>query len=92
MKGNPLTLIGPQLQPGDHAPDFSVVDGSLSPVDLEKTGHNVRIISVVPSLDTPVTSGDLAFHYHSGGHMAVPADWKAFLDFTDAHFEAAKKR
>ena len=54
MKGNPLTLIGPQLQPGDHAPDFSVVDGSLSPVDLEKTGHNVRIISVVPSLDTPV--------------------------------------
>src|SRR6202142_4163535 len=54
MKGNPLTLIGPQLQAGDHAPDFSVVDGSLSPVDLEKTGHNVRIISVVPSLDTPV--------------------------------------
>src|SRR5450755_2026518 len=54
MKGNPLTLIGPELQAGDHAPDFSVVDGSLSPVDLEKTGHNVRIISVVPSLDTPV--------------------------------------
>ncbi len=54
MKGNPLTLIGPELQAGDHAPDFSVVDGTLSPVDLEKTGHNVRIISVVPSLDTPV--------------------------------------
>ena len=54
MKGNPLTLIGPQLQAGDHAPDFEVVDGTLSPVNLEKTGHNVRIISVVPSLDTPV--------------------------------------
>jgi len=54
MKGNPLTLIGPELQAGDHAPDFSVVDGTLSPVNLEKTGHNVRIISVVPSLDTPV--------------------------------------
>lgn len=54
MRGNPLTLIGPELQAGDHAPDFSVVDGTLSPVDLEKTGHNVRIISVVPSLDTPV--------------------------------------
>jgi thiol peroxidase len=49
MKGNPLTLIGPELQPGDHAPDFSVVDGNL-----EKTGNHVRIISVVPSLDTPV--------------------------------------
>jgi thiol peroxidase len=54
MRGNPLTLIGPELQAGDHAPDFSVVDGTLSPVDLEKTGHNVRIVSVVPSLDTPV--------------------------------------
>ena len=54
MKGNPLTLIGPELQAGDHAPDFSVVDGSLSTVNLEKTGNHVRIISVVPSLDTPV--------------------------------------
>src|SRR5438034_11564508 len=54
MKGNPLTLIGPELQNGDHAPDFTVVDGTLSPVNLEKTGSNVRIISVVPSLDTPV--------------------------------------
>jgi len=54
MKGNPLTLVGPELQPGDHAPDFSVVDGALSPIDLAKTGNHVRIISVVPSLDTPV--------------------------------------
>ena len=54
MKGNPLTLIGPELQVGDHAPDFAVVDGTLSPVNLEKTGSHVRIISVVPSLDTPV--------------------------------------
>ena len=54
MKGNPLTLIGPQLQAGDHAPDFEVVDGTLSMVNLDKTGRNVRIISVVPSLDTPV--------------------------------------
>src|SRR5690349_12759503 len=54
MRGNPLTLIGPELQPGDAAPDFSLVDNSLKPVTLADTGHNVRIISVVPSLDTPV--------------------------------------
>jgi thiol peroxidase len=54
LKGNPLTLIGPQLKPGDSAPDFSLVDQALKPVTLEGTGHNVRIISVVPSLDTPV--------------------------------------
>ena len=54
LKGNPKTLIGPELKAGDAAPDFSVTDGALSPVSLKDTGNNVRIISVVPSLDTPV--------------------------------------
>jgi thioredoxin-dependent peroxiredoxin len=54
LKGNPLTLIGPELKPGDAAPDFTVTDGALKPVTLKDTGSQVRIISVVPSLDTPV--------------------------------------
>ena len=54
MRGNPLTLIGPELKAGDAAPDFSVIDSSLKPVTLKDTGSSVRIISVVPSLDTPV--------------------------------------
>ena len=54
MRGNPLTLIGPELKAGDAAPDFNVVDSSLKPVTLKETGSHVRIISVVPSLDTPV--------------------------------------
>ena len=54
LKGNPLTLIGPELKPGDPAPDFSATDVALKPVNLKDTGSNVRIISVVPSLDTPV--------------------------------------
>ena len=54
MRGNPLTLIGPELKAGDSAPDFKLVDNSLKNVSLADTGNNVRIISVVPSLDTPV--------------------------------------
>ena len=54
MRGNPLTLVGPQLKAGDKAPDFELVDSGLQPVTLEKTGTGVRIFSVVPSLDTPV--------------------------------------
>jgi thiol peroxidase len=54
MKGNPLTLVGPELKPGDKAPDFSLVDNTLKPVTLADTGSTVRIFSVVPSLDTPV--------------------------------------
>ncbi|PYT32633.1 MAG: thiol peroxidase [Acidobacteria bacterium] len=54
LKGNPLTLIGPALKPGEKAPDFKLVDNGLKDVTLADTGRNVRIISVVPSLDTPV--------------------------------------
>jgi len=54
LKGNPLTLIGPELKAGDAAPDFHVVDNGLKPVSLKDTGGQVRIISVIPSLDTPV--------------------------------------
>ena len=54
LRGNPFTLIGPELRAGDNAPDFATVDNGLQTVDLAKTGNNVRIISVVPSLDTPV--------------------------------------
>jgi thiol peroxidase len=49
-----MTVIGPELKPGDKAPDFQAVDDSLKPVDLAGTGKGVRIFSVVPSLDTPV--------------------------------------
>jgi thiol peroxidase len=54
LKGNPLTLIGPELKAGDDAPDFTLVDNGLKPVSLKDTAGQVRIISVVPSLDTPV--------------------------------------
>jgi len=54
LHGNAMTLLGPELKAGDHAPDFDVVNNSLQPVNLEKTGQTVRIFSVVPSLDTPV--------------------------------------
>ncbi len=54
MRGNPLTLIGPELKAGSRAPDFKLVDNSLKDVTLAGTGNHVRILSVVPSLDTPV--------------------------------------
>lgn len=54
FKGNPLTLVGPELKPGDSAPSFEAVDRTMQPVTLESTKGQVRIFSVVPSLDTPV--------------------------------------
>lgn len=54
FKENPVTLLGPELKVGDAAPDFSVLANDLSPVTLADTKGTLRIISVVPSLDTGV--------------------------------------
>ena len=43
-------------------------------------------VTELPPLDTPVTSGDLGWNYHTGGHTATPADWKAFLEFLGKYF------
>ncbi|WP_124728144.1 thiol peroxidase [Staphylospora marina] len=54
MKGNPVTLLGPEIKAGDKAPDFTVLANDMSPVTLADGKGTVRIISVVPSVDTPV--------------------------------------
>lgn len=40
-----------------------------------------------PALDKPLTSGDLGFHFHTGGHAILPADWAAFLSFADKYLK-----
>jgi hypothetical protein len=42
--------------------------------------------ATLPPLDTPLTKGDLGWHYHTGGHAATPDDWKAFLEFVGKYF------
>jgi len=53
FKGNPMTLLGPEIKAGDKAPDFRVVDTGLGAVTLADFKGKVKIISAVPSLDTP---------------------------------------
>ncbi|HZG71676.1 MAG TPA: thiol peroxidase, partial [Chondromyces sp.] len=50
----PITLIGEEVKVGDKAPDFTVLANDLSEVTLADTTGNVRVISVVPSVDTGV--------------------------------------
>ncbi|WP_022851851.1 thiol peroxidase [Limisalsivibrio acetivorans] len=54
MKGNPLTLVGPELKPGDKAPAFTASAQDLSPVTLDSFKGKKKVFSVTPSLDTPV--------------------------------------
>ncbi len=54
MKGNPLTLLGAEVKVGKPAPEFTVLDNDLKPVKFSSYRGKVRIVSSVPSLDTPV--------------------------------------
>jgi hypothetical protein len=48
-------------------------------------------VTELPALDKPVTEGSLGYHYHSGGHTVLPADWKTFLDFAGRHYKESGK-
>jgi thiol peroxidase len=52
--GNPLTLVGTKVKAGSKAPAFSVLEKDLSEVKLADFSGKVKVISVTPSLDTPV--------------------------------------
>ena len=52
--GNPLTLLGDMVKPGDKAPEFVAIGEGLKPVKLSDFAGNVIIISSVPSVDTGV--------------------------------------
>ena len=54
--GNPLTLLGDEIQVGQTSPDFTTLTGGLAlePYSLADGKGKVRILNVVVSLDTPV--------------------------------------
>lgn len=51
-----VTLLGHQVKIGNKAPNFKVVDGNFSPIELNSFTGKTVLISVVPSLDTNVCS------------------------------------
>jgi thiol peroxidase len=54
FKGNPMTLIGPAVKVGSEAPHFTLTANDLSDLRCDAYHGKVLVISVVPSLDTPV--------------------------------------
>ncbi len=52
--GNPLTLNGTLTKVGQKALDFTVLGADLKPIKLSDSAGKVRIISVVPSIDTGI--------------------------------------
>ncbi|HEV3195267.1 MAG TPA: thiol peroxidase [Candidatus Cybelea sp.] len=59
FKGQPMTLLGPELRVGNPAPEFALTAADLSTVTrdiLLDEGQRAALLIVVPSLDTSVCS------------------------------------
>lgn len=56
LKGNPVALNGTVPDAGQTAPDFTLTANDLSSVSLSDSSGKIRLISVVPSIDTPTCS------------------------------------
>lgn len=54
LHGKALTLLGPELKVGDKAPDFVLNKDLMTEVTLADFEGKIKLISVVPSLDTGV--------------------------------------
>lgn len=54
FKGEEMTLLGPKLKDGEQAPEFSLLAQDLSEVKLSDSAGKIRLLSVVPSLDTGI--------------------------------------
>ena len=54
MGGQPVTLLGKEIKVGHKAPDFLVLTNDAEPYTLNDAGDSVKIISVVPSVDTGI--------------------------------------
>ena len=54
LKGNAINLSGDFPSIGSKAPDFSLTTSSLSDVGLSEFDGQKKVLSILPSLDTPV--------------------------------------
>lgn len=88
FQGQGLTLVGPELQPGQPAPSFALLGNDLSEVTLGDLKGKVLVISAVPSLDTGVCDMETRRFNELAGQMGQ--DVKILTVSTDLPFAQAR--
>jgi thiol peroxidase len=85
----PKTLIGPELKPGDAAPDFTLIGAKGALVSKGAFAGKPMLISVVPSLDTSVCSKQTVRFNEAARDMGDKASFltiSADLPFAQSHW------
>ncbi len=81
FKGTPVALGGPEVKPGQAAPDFAAVDTNLQTVRLRDAKGKVVILSSVPSLDTPVCDTETRRFNEEVGKLGAGVEvWTVSMD------------
>lgn len=75
MHGQPLTLVGKAIEIGEEAPVFYGLGKQLEPISLEEFQGKTVVISVFPSIDTPVCSAQM----HRFNKIASESDEEAVI-------------
>ena len=89
VRGNPVKLLGSPISVGKPLPSVEVVDAmSMKGVDLSKERGSVLLLSIVPSLDTPVCEEQT--HYLGEKGDRLPGSVKRIVISRDTPF--AQKR
>lgn len=88
MRGNPLTLIGAELKPGQPAPAFKLVGAGMKEVTLDQFKGKVKIISTIPSVDTPVCDAETRRFNEEAGKL--PGDVVILTVSMDLPFAQAR--
>src|SRR5260370_11748626 len=88
MRGNPMTLVGPELKTGQTAPAFTAVGKGLAPVTLDQFKGKVKIIAAIPSIDTPVCDAETRRFNEEAGKL--PGDVQILTVSMDLPFAQAR--
>ncbi len=88
FKGNPLPLSGMSIQVGDKLRSVHLAKGDLSLIDVTDAGGSVRLINVVPSLDTTVCEQQT--HYLSEKNQGLDQQVKLITISVDTPFAQAR--
>jgi len=89
FKGNPIKLLGSPINVGKPLPSVELVDAmGMNNVDLSKERGSVLLLSIVPSLDTPVCEEQT--HYLGDRGNTLPSGVKRIVISRDTSF--AQKR
>jgi thiol peroxidase len=70
LKGNPMTLLGPAVEVGQPAPAFSLRAQDMSVKSLDDYAGKVRVLVVVPSVDTPVCDTEVRRFNQEAGSLS----------------------